>query len=59
MSRRHDFDPASKSNTDMPYISLVIDVDSEHEVEESGYMDMPFVIPRCSAAWPGVSISRM
>jgi len=48
VSRRHEFDPASKSNLDMPYISLVIDVDSEHEVEETGYMDLPFVIPRWS-----------
>ena len=48
VSRRYDFDPASRSNKDMPYISLVIDVDSEHEVEESGYMDMPFIIPRWS-----------
>jgi len=46
VSERFEFDPASKANTDMPYASVVIDVDSEHIVEESGFMEMPFFIPR-------------
>jgi len=46
VSQRFEFDPMSRSNTDMAYSSIVIDVDSEHVIEESGYEEMPFFIPR-------------
>jgi hypothetical protein len=46
VGQRFEFDPASKTNTNMPYASIVIDVDSEHIVEESGFEELPFFIPR-------------
>jgi len=46
VTERWRFDPASRSNMDMPYSSMIVDVDSEHLVEESGYEEMPFFIPR-------------
>ena len=46
VGQRFEFDPASISNINMPYASVVIDVDSEHIVEESGFEEMPFFIPR-------------
>ena len=46
VSERWRFDPMSRSNMDMPYSSVVVDVDSEHVIEESGYEEMPFFIPR-------------
>ena len=46
VGQRYDFDPASKSNTDMPFASVVIDTESEHIVEESGFEELPFFVPR-------------
>ena len=46
VGQRFDFDPASIANTDMPFASIVIDVDSEHVIEETGFEEMPFFIPR-------------
>jgi len=44
--RRYEFEPMSRSNLDMPWASTIIDVDSEHIIEETGYEEMPFFIPR-------------
>lgn len=43
---RHERDPRIKSNTNMPYMSTVVDVDSEHLVVEEGFEDFPFHLPR-------------
>ena len=43
---RFDIDPRVKNNINMPIMSLVVDVDSEHEVVEEGFEEFPFPIPR-------------
>jgi hypothetical protein len=43
---RHEFDSRVKNNLNMPVMSLVIDVASEHEVEEQGFEEFPFFLPR-------------
>ena len=46
VKERSEYDPRSDSNLQMPVLSLVIDVDSEHEVLEEGYPEYPFFHPR-------------
>ena len=46
VKKRDSYDQRSDSNLNMPYMSLVIDVDSEHEVLEEGYTEYPFFHPR-------------
>jgi hypothetical protein len=43
---RTERDTGIKNNLNMPYFSLLVDVESEHVVEESGFESFPFVIPR-------------
>ena len=43
---RSEYDPRSDNNLNMPILSLVIDVESEHEVLEEGYPEYPFFHPR-------------
>jgi len=46
VKERSEYDPRSDSNLNMPVLSLVIDVESEHEVLEEGYPEYPFFHPR-------------
>jgi hypothetical protein len=43
---REDRDSRSLSNKDMPWASIIIDVESEHKVSESGFQEFPAAIPR-------------
>jgi len=43
---RKDRNTKGLSNTDLPWAKLIIDKDSEHSVEESGYHEFPFAVPR-------------
>ena len=53
VTKRHDRNPAIDNNLNMMYSSLVIDVDSEHEVDETGFEEMPFFIPRWDTRMSG------
>ena len=45
VKERSDFDPRSDSNLDMPVMSVVVDVESEHLVLEEGFEEYPFFHP--------------
>ncbi|MEQ9487477.1 MAG: portal protein [Alphaproteobacteria bacterium] len=46
VSPRADADPRRRDNTAFPYAQVVIDVQSEHLVRESGYHEFPYAVPR-------------
>lgn len=43
---RDDADPRRRDNAAFPYAQVVIDVQSEHLVRESGYREFPYAAPR-------------
>ena len=43
---REDRDPRRQDVRHMPFASIVVDVESEHVVGESGFREFPFVVPR-------------
>ena len=43
---RYDRDPRIRDNMNMPFLSCVVDVESEHKVLEEGFEEFPFVFPR-------------
>jgi len=43
---RYDRDPRIRDNLNMPFMSVVIDVESEHQVLEEGFEEFPFIFPR-------------
>jgi hypothetical protein len=43
---RADRDPRRADGLNLPFASVVIDVDSEHKVGESGFHEFPFAVPR-------------
>lgn len=43
---RGDRDSRRRDSRSLPYASLVVDVQSEHLVSESGYHEFPFAVPR-------------
>jgi len=45
---RNVYDPrkSQTSNKDMPFASFYIEIDSEHVLEESGYQEFPYHVPR-------------
>jgi len=43
---RDDADPRRRDNTAFSYAQVVIDVQSEHLVRESGYREFPYAVPR-------------
>lgn len=47
---RTDRSYKSRRNTDFPFASLIIDKESEHIVEESGFIEFPFAVPRWETA---------
>lgn len=47
---RNDRDPRRKGNMNMPFQNVIIDVESEHIVEETGYHEFPFAVPRWDTA---------
>lgn len=47
---REDRDPRRKDNLNLPFASVVVDVGSEHIVEESGFAEFPFAVPRWETA---------
>lgn len=47
---RTDRDPRRRDVRHMPFASIVIDVESEHMVGESGFREFPFVVPRWDTA---------
>lgn len=47
---RTDLDPGREDAANMRFASIVIDVESEHLVSESGFRDFPFVVPRWDTA---------
>jgi len=46
VGERHERDPRLVTNAQMPFLSTVIDVESEHLVAEEGFEEFPFFIPR-------------
>jgi hypothetical protein len=47
---RHDRDPRRKDNRNLPFASVVIEVESEHLVSESGFHEFPVIAPRWDTA---------
>ncbi|WP_299622896.1 portal protein [Pelagibius sp.] len=47
---RAERDGRRRDNRNLPFASLVIDVQSEHQVSESGYHEFPFAVPRWDTA---------
>ncbi len=43
---REERDRRRRDNKNLPYASLIVDVQSEHLVSESGYHEFPFAVPR-------------
>ncbi len=43
---RIGFDPNKENNKDMPFASFYIELESKHVLEESGYKDFPYHVPR-------------
>lgn len=43
---RHDRDTRKRDNRNLPFASVVIDVESQHKVGESGFQEFPFSVPR-------------
>lgn len=43
---RYERDPRFKNNLNMPFLSMVIDRESEHIVIEEGFEEFPFFLPR-------------
>jgi len=47
---REDRDPRRRDNRNLPWASAVIDIASEHLVEETGFHEFPFAFPRWDTA---------
>jgi len=47
---RADRDPRRQDVRQMPFASIVVDIESEHVVGESGFREFPFVVPRWDTA---------
>jgi hypothetical protein len=47
---RGDRDLALRNGRNMPFASVVVDVESEHKVGEGGYAGFPFAVPRWDTA---------
>jgi len=47
---RLDRDPAGSGNANFPWASVFLEVESKTALEESGYLEMPFMAPRWSKA---------
>ncbi|WP_420348625.1 portal protein [Pelagibius sp.] len=47
---RRGRDSRRRDNASLPFASVVIDVQSEHRVSESGYHEFPFAVPRWDTA---------
>lgn len=47
---REERDPQRRDNLNLPFASVIIDVKSEHLVEESGFHEFPFAVPRWETA---------
>jgi hypothetical protein len=47
---RRDRDPRRRDNRNMPVTSIVVDIDSEHLVDEGGYHEFPLATPRWDTA---------
>lgn len=43
---REDRDPGRRDNRNMPFASLIIDIDAETFMEESGFHEFPYAVPR-------------
>jgi len=43
---REDHDARRRDSRSLPYASVIVDVQSEHLVSESGYHEFPFAVPR-------------
>lgn len=43
---REFYDPRIRNNRNMPFESIVIDVEAKHEIVEEGFQEFPFFIPR-------------
>lgn len=46
VQERHARDPRVRNNKNMPFESLVVDVENAHEVVEEGFEEFPFFLPR-------------
>ena len=47
---RKDRDPNGKGDKDFPFASLYIEVQTKHILEEGGFMELPYMVPRWSKA---------
>ena len=47
---RYERDPRLRDNRNLPVLSQIIDVESEHMVAELGYFEFPFAVPRWDTA---------
>ncbi len=47
---RDERNPRLRDNVNLPFASIVVDVESEHGVSESGFHEFPFAIPRWDTA---------
>ena len=47
---RTDRDPMGIGAANFPYASVYLEVDAEHVLEESGYLEMPYLVPRWAKA---------
>lgn len=47
---RDERNAAKRNNVNMPFASIVIDVESEHKIGESGFHEFPFAVPRWDTA---------
>jgi hypothetical protein len=47
---RPNRDPRRVDNINLPFASLIVDVDTEHKVGESGFHEFPFAVPRWDTA---------
>ena len=47
---RRERDPRRAGAADLPFASLVVDVESQHKVGEGGFHDFPFALPRWDTA---------
>jgi len=43
---RADYDPGKRDSTNMPFVSMYIDVKNREIISESGYWEFPFMCPR-------------
>ncbi len=47
---RTDRDPMGIGATNFPYGSVYLEIETEHILEESGYLEMPYLVPRWAKA---------